>query len=165
MINLIQMKKSRRTPSAGDLFVLQPQEGIYLLGKVIRAKWDIPDDFLRGSYVVHLYRKKLNTFDGVESIDLTAEDLLLPPQIINQLAWTKGYFMTVGNKPVNSQELPESYGFYHDFWNLYFDINGIEQTRKPVICGNFAMGNHLTIEDKMRTLSINDPDFLPFLTS
>ena len=37
-LHLIQIKRSNKRPKAGDIFVVQPMEGIYYYGKVIYEK-------------------------------------------------------------------------------------------------------------------------------
>ncbi|WP_419670164.1 Imm26 family immunity protein [Alicyclobacillus macrosporangiidus] len=51
------MKPSRKRPKPGDIFVVQPKQGLYLLGRVIRTNLPSKDGFVRGANLIYIYNK------------------------------------------------------------------------------------------------------------
>jgi hypothetical protein len=54
-MQMIQMNKSRKKPCIGDVFVLQPIQGIFYYGKVIKTDLQSYDSFVRGMFLLFIY--------------------------------------------------------------------------------------------------------------
>ena len=86
----VLMKKSRKRPCVGDVFVLQPSEGKYYFGKVIQTDLESRDSFIRGMNLIYIYdfctneKELVNDFDG--------NGLLISLMVVNHQPWLKGYF-------------------------------------------------------------------------
>ena len=157
-IELVKMKPSRKKLRDGDIFVLQPKKDSYMFGKIIRAKLNMENAVgMNGGTIVHIYKGIYNSYEEIP--DLTSQKLLLPPQIIINNAWTRGFFMNVGNSEITDEDIPQSYGFYHDFWNKSFDIDGHELAGKPEVCGSLSISNYMVIQARLNKLYEEDPMF------
>ncbi|WP_349408980.1 immunity 26/phosphotriesterase HocA family protein [Pseudalkalibacillus sp. SCS-8] len=155
-IVLVKMKPSRKKLKDGNIFVLQPKKGLYMFGKVIRANLNMENDIgMNGGTIVHIYKGVYSNYKEIPY--LSSENLLLPPQIIINNGWTRGFFMNVGNSEVTNKDIPESYGFYHDFWNKSYDIEGNELEEKPKVCGSLSISNYMVIQAMLNKLYEDDP--------
>lgn len=96
-LNLRQLRPSRAPIRAGDIFAMQLPSGRYLFGRVIEA--DIPRERapMPKANLIYIYRSQSERVDP-SSVSLMPSDLLLPPVFTNRLAWSRGYFETVGHK-------------------------------------------------------------------
>lgn len=52
---LISMKKSRKKPQEGDVFVLQPIKDVFYYGKVIQTNLKSVDSFINGMTLIYIY--------------------------------------------------------------------------------------------------------------
>jgi len=84
------LKRSRKKPVPGDVFVLSPGDGRFLFGRVIRA--DLPRGRapMPGAHLIYVYRHRSDDLQPARA-ELQPSALLLPPLFINQMPWTKGY--------------------------------------------------------------------------
>ena len=53
--HLIPMKKTRKKPKTGDVFVVQPIEGVYYYGKVISDKNKNEYELISGFPLIYIY--------------------------------------------------------------------------------------------------------------
>ncbi len=121
-MNLAVLKKTRRAPEAGDIFVMRPADGQYLFGRVIDTNAR-PWGGQGGGVLVYIYRARSSSKGPAP--DLLRGQLLVPPMITNLLPWTRGYFELVEHRPLSRMDrLPQ-----HCFRNSYgahFDEAGNE---------------------------------------
>src|SRR5690606_22860027 len=110
---LIAMKKSRKPPVEGDVFVIQPKENNFYFGKVIKTKIESTNQAFTGMNLIYLY----NCLSHAKEIpaNLDEHELLFAPTVVNFQGWLKGYFETVGNQPVTDKESCVDYGFFDDY--------------------------------------------------
>lgn len=106
-VHLIPMKKTRKKPKTGDVFVVQPIEGVYYYGKVIISKYRSEYEMYNGMPLVYIY----DEFSTKIKMPQSLEKILIAPLITNYGPWTQGYFQTIGNIPVLEKELDSNYGF------------------------------------------------------
>ncbi|NTW71791.1 MAG: hypothetical protein HGA49_06060 [Eubacteriaceae bacterium] len=136
---LIAMKKVRSKPSEGDVFVIQPKEGTYYYGKVILTNIKSKDSFINGMSLVYIYNKvssQKNAIEGVED-----NDLLIPPIIVNNQPWQKGYFETVGNVGITENEMNVDFGFWDTLKKKFVNCNGDELLKKPKYWTHYGLGS------------------------
>ena len=57
---LISMKRSRKKPQAGDVFVIQPLSGRYLYGRVIRTNLPSNDPLIKGWNLIYIYKNMVS---------------------------------------------------------------------------------------------------------
>lgn len=141
---LIAMKKFRKAPCEGDVFCLQPLEGIFYFGKVIKANMENPD--IHGHTLIFIY--DICSTDKNARFNFENKELLIPPIIVNQQSWIKGYFETLYNTSVLEYEKKLDYGFLNVLKNIikeekeYLDINGNVMDHVPQYYEMYALGSY-----------------------
>ncbi|MWC27055.1 immunity 26/phosphotriesterase HocA family protein [Paenibacillus sp. MMS18-CY102] len=128
---LIAMKKSRKRPVAGDVFVIQPKESHFYFGKVIQTNIQGKNLNFVGMNLIYMYnclshRKEIPT-------NLDEHELMFAPTVVNFQGWLKGYFEKVGNQPVTVKEQNVDYGFFDDFetQDKFYNLAGEELNHRP----------------------------------
>lgn len=150
------IKKSRSIPKVGDVFLVSPREGIYFYGKVLVSNIvrKVPDSFVEGKHVVFIF--KGNTHG--KNIDKYMPDysnLLIPPAIVGDEYWKKGYFHTIANIPLTEEEKKLDFGFYklHFKGNFFCKETGELLDKEPKILGMHGIttisGIGLEIEEEL----------------
>ena len=81
--DLIAMKKSRKKPQKGDIFVVQPLQNIFYYGKVIETDIRSKDSFVNGMFLILVYDKMSKSKDSPIPSDLDRCDLLIAPTCAN----------------------------------------------------------------------------------
>ena len=137
---LIKIKPSRKSPVEGDVFVIQPKKNTYFFGKVIKANVKSKNVFVNSMWLIYIYNNHVNSEVIPKEYDLTSSELLISPEIINKKGWTLGYFYTIGNTPVTTEEKLIDYGF--EEFSLKRLSNDNEQPKKYVD----IVGNELSCE-------------------
>lgn len=119
---LIKMKPSRKKPIEGDVFVLQPFEGVYHFGKVIKTKIKSEFPFVNGWDLVYIY--SVSSDKKTMPTELNPSNLLLPPVVVNHQGWLKGYFETIGNLSVTDADKAVDFGFWHHTSEKFYNLEG-----------------------------------------
>ena len=151
LTNLRVLQKSRAVPQRGDLFVMQLPDSRYLFGRVIFADVPLERAPMPGVNLIYIYDQPSLTAD-LESADLRPGKLLIPPQWINRMPWTKGYFKTVGNRDIGKFDLLRQHCFFRTSLSPskpgdYVDETGKRLDRKSDPCGEWALGSYRMIDD------------------
>lgn len=139
-MQMIQMNRSRKKPCIGDIFVLQPIQGIFYYGKVIQTNLQSYDSFVRGMFLIFIYDYCSTQKEIV--YDLETNNLLIAPQIVNKQPWLKGYFETIGNVEVTAQENNIDFGFWDILRDRYVDINGNPLDVPPKFYSIYGLGSY-----------------------
>ena len=141
---LIVMKKSRKNPCEGDVFCIQPLEGIFYFGKVIKANMENTD--MHGHTLIFIYDIYSN--DKNTMLNFENKEFLISPIIVNKQPWIKGYFETLYNTSVLEYEKKIDYGFLNVFKNIikeekeYLDIDGNVMEHVPRYYDMYALGSY-----------------------
>ena len=158
----VLMKKSRKKPCVGDVFVLQPYEEKYYFGKVIQTNLESTDSFVKGMNLIYIYDFCSNEKKMVDDFD--SKELLISPMVVNNQPWIKGYFETIGSNAVTMREQNIDFGFWDVIREKYVDINRKELDKQPTYCSIFGLGSYGAVEkefykaiDKMQITSIKSP--------
>ena len=138
--NLILLKKDRKKPKEGDLFVLEPSEGLYCFGKVIISNVESKDSFINGMYLIYIY----DIFSEEKQVpqELDPDKLMFAPVVVNTQLWLKGFAETITNIAVTEKEKNLEYGFWHVGKEIYVDIHGDRLGYIPKISGIFGLGSY-----------------------
>jgi Immunity protein 26 len=151
VMNLAVLKKSRRSPRNGDIFVMLPPDGQFLYGRVInseaKAGWGMDRSIL-----IYVYRGRSKRKEDVPV--LRPEDLLVAPMMTNRLPWSRGYFEFIKNEELQPSDVlrqhcfKDTRGFYYDDQN-----NELPGPVEPV--GVRGLHSYRTIDDEVsRALGI-----------
>ena len=141
--HLISMKKSRKKPQEGDIFVLQPIEGVFYFGKVIQTNVESVDSFVNGMTLIYVYQYSSDSKEIPDALE--NEELLIPPVVVNHQPWTRGYFETIGNVRVSEKERNVDFAFWDVLRGKYVDITtgqAIVLKHEPKYRSIFGLGSY-----------------------
>lgn len=117
--NLRVLRPSRKKPKAGEVFALQLVDGRYLFGRVISTE-AIAGPSMGGAILIYVYRERSDQKELPERAELRPDRLLVSPIMTNQQPWTKGYFETIENLPLDGDDVLSQHCFRR--WDgRYFD--------------------------------------------
>ncbi len=140
---LLPIKRSRKAVKTGDVFVIQPKEGLYIYGKVLNANIEQPYDKFKQYEGGHVIVISKMTTDKIilPEVNFDYSKLLIPPKIVTKACWTQGYFYTVDNIPLNEEEENLDYGFYDTVRLMFRKEDGEELDHRPNLLGTYAIGS------------------------
>lgn len=140
-----QLRPSRKRPKVGDIFEVEFDAG-RLAGRVIRTDALVFED-APGLNLLYFFRDLAVAHD-VKTMRLTTDNLLIPPVLTNNIGWRRGYFQTIGNRPLGAGEAFAQHCF-DAYGDGYFDEYG-QQLPKPVQpVGMQGVHSFLTIEHEL----------------
>lgn len=157
-LHLIPIKRSRKKPKTGDVFVVQPVKGMYYYGKVINESHKCNYGISSNWPLLYFYKEHSTTIKMPEQLST----ILLAPVITNYTPWSMGYFYTIGKIPVTDEEKNLDCGFV-DYPLLdneqkqpfYRNIQGEEIQHKPLYTTRFGLSSYRGINyDICKTLKI-----------
>ena len=143
-MNLRVLKRARRSPEVGDIFVLSPANGQFLFGRVVAT--DANPLGVGGGILIYIYGARSSDKSPVP--ELRPSELLVPPMMTNKLPWTKGYFEFVENRPMGPQDRLAQHCF-KDTRGWFFDEqrNRLPEPTEPV--GQWGLHSYQTIDDEI----------------
>lgn len=128
------IKKTKKMPDIGTVFLVNPMTNMYFQGVVINSKVsNINGDDL---FVIAIFKKRgMSVEDFSEEVDWNA--LLLKPYIVGKEYWTKGFFY---NTPIKI-DIPKNidYGFYKIGKDIYVNEYGEEISNVPTLIELFGV--------------------------
>ena len=137
---MLVLKKSRKKIIEGDIFTIQPFEGVFYYGKVIKTNLISSDDFIKGMSLIYIYNYKSTKKE--EPVKLGSYELLIPPIVVNNQPWIKGYFETLCNQLVSDNEKDVDYGFWDVMERIYVNLLGQPIKREPKYWSYFGLGSY-----------------------
>lgn len=104
--NLQVLRPSRKALEPGDVFTMQLQSLAYLFRRVIStmSRWSITPDG-GTTNLVYVFEHQSPSKTMLDRSHLQSDQLLIPPQLINRLGWSRGYFETLENLPFGPGEV------------------------------------------------------------
>lgn len=146
-MNLQPLKASRAQPEPGDIFAMLVPEGRYLFGRVILA--DLPQGKapMPTSNLIYIYDVQASEKAPPPVDALTPERLLIAPQFINRLPWSKGYFETVAHAPLLESTVLRRHCFWDAVRKIYRDETGATIGERIEPCGEWGLGSYRMIDD------------------
>ncbi len=145
-MNLEVLKKPRKKPKKGDVFVFQHNlepNGRYRFGKVIRTDASIGG--FANTNLIYIY----NTWSETTTVipKLNKNELLVPPLATNNLPWSRGYFETIGSGILADDDVLAVHCFEDYLTKSFFDDNGATLSRPVEPIGEYGLQSFLTISD------------------
>lgn len=157
------IKRTRNEPSEGDIFVLSPRENIYFYGRVLKSNinhiWK--DTFVHGKNVIVVFKAK-NTEISMDRYSPDYDNLLIKPAIVDKSYWSKGFFFTIGNNPVESLERNLDIGFYSIHKKEFLKETGVTINHLPSIFGTYGITTIIGIAYEIEKELIINPSILEF---
>jgi hypothetical protein len=141
-MNFQVLKKTRKPPRVGDVFVLRPAGADYLWGRVVSV--DANPLGVGGAVLLYIYRVRTVSKDAPDVLGV--DQLLVPPIMTNAQPFTKGYFEVVENRPITTRDRLAQHCFV-DSRGWYWDEAG---KRLPGPCepmGRRVLHSFRTIDD------------------
>lgn len=157
------IKRKRGKPKEGDIFLVSPREDVYFYGRVLKAGINhiTNDVFINGKSVVFIFKCKTRTLDMSNYVQ-NYEELLIGPEIVDAIYWTKGYFFTIANIPIDDNEEELDYGFYSVGKGNYFKEDGQELMHQPLLLGTYGIATITGIANNIEKELIINPVLLAF---
>jgi hypothetical protein len=156
---LLPIKRSRKKPKVGDVFVIQPRESIYFYGKVIEINNIFQSIEGVNIAVILVYKQATKKLELPDYLD--SNELLIPPQIVNFTGWTMGYFFTVGNMELTCEDLNLDYGFERKRSVLsYYSAIGQKLDYKPSTIGFYGLGGYGAVAYEVTKALAEHPELL-----
>ena len=138
--DLLVLKKTRKKPKEGDIFVLNTKRDLYCYGKIIEVGVKSKDSFVNGMYLIYLYDYFSKTKEL--KVELDVDNLLIPPMVVNTQLWLKGYAETLSNIEVSEKERNLEFGFWDIGREIYVNINGDKIDNIPKLISLFGLGSY-----------------------
>lgn len=157
------IKKTKNKPKEGDIFLVSPREGIYYYGRVLKTeiKHITNDTFIHGKNLVFIFKNKTKTLD-ISNYSQNYEELLIGPEIVDATYWTKGFFYTIANIPIDNNEKELDYGFYSIGKGKFFKEDGYELKHQPSFLGTYGIATITGIARNIEKELIINPELLKF---
>jgi hypothetical protein len=157
------IKKSKKGPIDGDIFLLCPRESIFFYGKVMKADIDHlgKDIFFHGKNLVFIFKYKTKEL-SIDNFRSDYSNLLIPPEIVDNSCWYSGLFYTIGNEKVTDAERCLEYGFYNILSGKYYKENGVELEHRPIILGTYGVSTITGIASNVEKEIIINPRIIDF---
>lgn len=155
---LVKMEPSRKRPKKGDVFVIQPKEGIYFFGKVVITNITSSDLMVNGWNLIYIYKGSGINLEISDTLD--DRDLLIPPQIVNNQGWLKGYFKTIGTLPITNKDNEFEYGFLDFKTKEYVDTEGKPLGYEPEMWIDYGLGSYGSVAYDVNQAIERNPDLL-----
>ncbi len=158
------IKRKRKYPEKGDVFVVSPFDGVYFFGMVINnhVRYSNCDDCI----VVMIFKDHTNDISNIEFTP-NFDNLIIKPSIVAQGHWTRGYFYNV-----SKAEVPDDldYGFFDQRFvirdgervDIYRFLNeyGKPLDHEPKYLGFYGLTSDIGITHPMRRELIFDDSIL-----
>ena len=144
--NLRVLKPSRKAPSAGDVFVMQPPDDRYVFGRVMSTE-AMAGPSMPGAILIYVYRPRSESKELPPRSELSPQRLLVSPMMTNRLPWSKGYFETVAHWPLEPDDVLPQHCFLSAARGRYFDDKGNELPGPIEPVGDYGLHSYRTIDD------------------
>lgn len=89
--------------STGDMFLVQPIDGLFYVGQVIKSNLgeDAIDPFIGGCHLIVIFDQPFSSIDvDTQTVPVDYYRLLIKPCIVDAVYWKRGYFFAKGNRSV-----------------------------------------------------------------
>lgn len=141
MTNLRKLQPSRKLPQVGDVFTFLLCDGKYTFGQVLDAGVVVDGGF-RDLALVVVFASRSKTKDMPPN--LVTSERIASPKLIPKVAWSRGYFETIGRAPVE-------WGPYclKAAWGDYFDRTGKKLSKPLGMVLSMGVANYRVIEDEV----------------
>lgn len=146
-MNMVVLSRTRKRRVAGEIFVYQmrSEPSIFRFGRVIRT--DARVGPMENVNLVYLYKNSSPSCSKIP--ELAPNNLLVPPEFINDLPWSKGYFQTVAVRELLPSDILEEHCFFWYSRQRYVDEYGNEVPQHSTGVGQYALASYRTIDDRI----------------
>ena len=128
------IQRKRIYPEAGDVFLLNPWDEIFLKGIVVNNHIN---NINGEDLILILIFKPDTNIDEALKKGVKKEDLLIAPVIVGKEYWTRGYFNNIANN--RDVKNIREYGFYSIGKGKFLDEYGTEILKEPALLGTYGV--------------------------
>ena len=148
--NILILQRSRKMPHSGDVFAVGLPDATFLFGRVVStdARWTTADG-ADPAILIYLYRERSATKAAPDRSVMRPDRLLFSPIMTNRLPWTRGYFETLANVPLEQDDVLRRHCFLSASRGRYFDDHGNELAGPIEPVGDYALHSFRTIDDQI----------------
>ncbi|MFT3874092.1 MAG: immunity 26/phosphotriesterase HocA family protein [Nocardioides sp.] len=148
--NIHVLRPSRKAVKAGDVFAVGLPEASYIFGRVVstEAQWTLAIG-ADPAILIYLFRDRSATKVMPDEAVLRPDRLLVSPIMTNRMAWTRGYFETLGNIPLGANDVLPRHCFLSGSRGRYYDDLGNELAGPIEPVGDYALHSFRTIDDQI----------------
>lgn len=139
--NMRPLKRSRKKPRPGDVFVVSYPVG-YLFGRVVATELSQP---MPKSCLIYIYNVT-STEPTPDREQLTPDNLLVPPQFTSPAMWHIGLAETIDHWPLEPNDLLPQHCFERVPGGKFVDENGEVIPRRVEPCGLFGLNSRRTLD-------------------
>ena len=147
-------KRSRHSPTPGDLFAVNMCGKRWVIGRVISNN---AVGLTANANLLYFYRMEVeDPFDPTATKTPIAPDLLIPPEITNNLGWTRGFYLHLRNVPLQPQELLPRHVFKSEVYAENDPRRFIDEYGNPtpppepgLFCGMSGLSSYTFIDDAL----------------
>lgn len=130
------IKRKRKYPEKGDIFIVNPRENLYFKGLVVNNH--VCNKNGDEQILIMISNVEYNSMDeDITNFVFDIRNLLIAPALVTTLYWTRGFFYTIGN--VGNISIKETYGFYSLTDIGFCDEYGNKVKQRPDIVGGFGI--------------------------
>jgi hypothetical protein len=104
---------------------------------------------MENAILIYVYRPVFDSSNVPARAQLKASQLLVPPMMTNRLPWSRGYFETVDNWPIEPGDLLEQHCFLSSTVGTYLDEQGNELPGPVEPVGDRGLHSLLTIDEEI----------------
>lgn len=143
------LRRSRKKPQPGDIFVFKMPKFDYVFGRVICTDAEV--DRIPGLILIYIYKAFSKDKNKIPQLD--KNNLLVPPIIMNWQGWLQGYFETILNKPITKDDVLPKHCFKSTILKKlrYLDEYNNELSNPIEPCGQYGVSNHRVTDDEVST--------------
>lgn len=145
--NLRPLKRSYKKLTPGDIFAMLLPDGRYLFGRVILSDLPATRAPMPTSNLIYIYKVQSDKKAPPPIQALKPENLLIAPEFINRMPWTKGYFETVAHEPLQQADLLQQHCFWDSSRKIYTDETGEKLAKRIEPCGIWGLGSYRVLDD------------------
>jgi len=155
------IKRTRTKPAEGDIFILSPRENLFFYGRVLISNINhiAQSPFIHGKSVIVIFRCRSEAI-GWDGYRPNYDELLIQPTIVDSSYWSRGFFHTIGNKPISKYESKLDIGFYDTSFGIFRTETGKEMNHRPKLLGMYGISTIIGITIKVNQELIIQPKLL-----
>ena len=127
--------------STGDMFLVQPIDGLFYVGQVIKSNLgeDAVDPFISGCHLIVIFDQPFSSIDvDTQTVPVDYYRLLIKPCIVDAVYWKRGYFFAKGNRSVPLVDELD-YGFWSFRRQSFQNLNGEPMESNPIVMGIYGV--------------------------
>ena len=151
-ITAVRLTRKRQKARVGDVFRLSPAKGVVLWGRVVKqgAFFGVEGAF----HLVHVYDSMSERMPAPS--EMNSGNLLIPPQVVNNLGFSRGYWEIVANVPSSEEEAAARKQLFQKGFGLpgerIVDAEGnpVQSDRDVATLPRAAFGNFNSVDERVR---------------